>query len=414
MTALSLAARVTKHQARNLLNYANRRPLMTPSFGSMTLDRDDVDLATDWVRNRSRWHDEATVAEFEQAFAEWNGSAHAFAFMGGRVALSACIAGLGMGPGDEVIIPGYTCVVVPNAFTYAGVKHVYCDIELETFGPALEDIQRKLNDRTRAIMVQHLYGLVCKDYEAIVDFARRRGLYVIEDCCHATGAQFRGVKVGNLGDLAFFSSEQSKIFNTICGGLATTNDERIARSLRSFYQGCAVPDDKWIACQLRNVPLRYYQCKHQQRWWRADVAMLRYGRSELISTTPEEEQGIRPSTYARRMPAPIAALGLNQLKKVDYYNHVRRTTARRWDSWCEVNGRAKAMVTQDSVPVFLRYPTLVDPQLKQNARWAQKELGVTLGVWFLTHTHPTFRRVEGCPNASRAVRECINFPTILK
>ena len=414
MTVFSLATRVAKHQARNVLNLASGRPLMTPSFGSMTLDRDDVDLAFDWLRNRSRWCDETMVAQFEQAFAEWNGSAHAFAFMGGRVALSACITALGLEPGDEVIIPGYTCVVVPNAFEYAGVKHVFCDIELETFGPALEDIQRKVSDRTRAIMVQHLYGLVCQDYEAIIDFARRRGLYVIEDCCHATGAEFRGVKVGNLGDMAFFSSEQSKILNTITGGLATTNDERIARSLRLFYRSCDLPDDKRIARQLTNVPLRYHQCKQLQRWWGGDVAVLRYGRSELISTTPEEEQGIRPSHYAQRMPTPIAALGLNQLSKVDAYNDRRRTTARRWDSWCEANGRAKPSVIPESVPVYLRYPTLVEPHLKQNRRWAERELGVTPGVWFLTHTHPAPRRVEGCPNADRAVRECINFPTLLE
>ena len=406
-------ARVVKHQARYALNLLSGRPVLTPSLTSMTLDQDDVDLASRWSRDLSRWHDEATVTEFERAFAEWNGSAHAYAFMGGRVALSACIAALGLEPGDEVIIPGYTCVVVPNAFEYAGVKHVYCDIELETFGLTLEDIRQKVTDRTRAVLVQHLYGLVCRDYEAIVDFARRRGLYVIEDCCHSTGAEFRGVKVGNLGDLAFFSSEQSKILNTIMGGVAVTNDEKFARSLESFYRGCDLPDDRWIARQLQNVPLRYYQCKHPQRWWRGDIATLRYGASELISTTPEEERGIRPAHYARRMPAPIAALGLNQLRKVDAYNERRRATARRWDAWCDANDRAKALVIEDSVPVYLRYPVLVDPAQKRKTIWAERDLGVKAGVWFVTNTHPTWRRVDDCPNADLAVARCINFPTLL-
>ncbi len=414
MTALRIAPRIAIRQARNMVRLASGRPVTTPSLGSMTLDQDDVDLAFDWLNGRSRWADETVVHQFEHVFAEWNGSSHAFAFMGGRIALSACIAALDLKPGDEVILPGYTCVVVPNAFDYAVVNLVYCDIELDTFGPSLDDIERKISDRTRAIMVHHLYGLVCRDYLAIIEFARRRGLYVIEDCCHATGAEFRGIKVGNLGDLAFYSSEQSKIFNTIGGGLATTNDDRFAHELRAFYRSCSLPDDEHIARQLRNVPLRYYQCKHPQRWWRSDIATLRYGRSELISTTPEEELGIRPAGYLRRMPAPIAALGLNQLRKVDAYNDRRRITARRWDSWCQTDGRAKPTVISESVPVFLRYPVLVEPHLKQDRRWAERDLGVTLGVWFISHTHPARRPVEGCPNADRAVRECINFPTLLE
>src|SRR5262249_42952166 len=136
------------------------------------------------------------ATKFENAFAKWNGSSYAFAFAAGRKALSACIYALGLQEGDEVIIPGYTCIVVQNAFDYVGVTTRYCDIELDTFGPELSSVASVITPRTKAILVQHLYGLVCRDYEGILDLARQRGLRIIEDCAHVTGATFRGRHVG--------------------------------------------------------------------------------------------------------------------------------------------------------------------------------------------------------------------------
>src|SRR3989304_4500748 len=131
--------------------------------------------------------------------ARGNVSRHAFAFLGGRVALSACIHALGLAPGDEVILPGYTCVVVPNAFHYAGVRTVYADIELETYGLDAARAEEKITPNTRAILLHHMYGLVCRDYEDILALARRRGIRVIEDCAQSTGAGFGCAKGGDRG-----------------------------------------------------------------------------------------------------------------------------------------------------------------------------------------------------------------------
>ena len=245
-----------------------------------------------------------------------------------------------------------------------------------------------------------------RDYEAVLKLAKEKGLFVIEDCCHATGAEFRGTKVGNFGHVAFYSSEQSKVFTTIQGGVATTNDPQIAERLRAFQESAPHPDERWIDRQLHNVILNYYQFKHPQRWWRGDVAALKYGHKRLISTTEGECDGIRPTHYGRKMPAPIAAIGSNQLRKIDMYNEKRRETARRWDAWCEENGYDKPLVIPESKPVFLRYPVLVEQEKKRHPGWAKKELGVTLGVWFTSHVHPAPRTVAGCPNADEAVARC--------
>ena len=154
----------------------------------MTLDLDDVGIAKKWLNSREQWDDRNIIQQYESEFAAWNGSRFAFAFMGGRVGLSACIHALDLKPGDEVIVPGYTCVVVPNAFQYAGVKPVYADIELETYGLDAERVEERISTKTRAILIHHLYGLVCRDIEPLLDIAKRKGLRVIEDCAHSTGA----------------------------------------------------------------------------------------------------------------------------------------------------------------------------------------------------------------------------------
>lgn len=403
----------TRHQQANLMAVLSGLPLNTPSLGGMTLDWDDVTLAREWLVNRTDWYEKDAVSRYETEFAKWNGSRYAFAFMGGRVALSACLHALNFRPDDEVILPGYTCVVVPNAFHYAGIKTVYCDIELDTYGLDASRIEAHITPKTRAIALHHLYGLVCRDYELILDVARRHGLKVIEDCAHSTGAEFHGAKVGNRGDVAFYSSEGSKVFNTIQGGIAVTNDDQLADRLRGYYDQAAHPTPELIDKQLHNVILGYYQQKHPQRWWRGDLIELLFGDKSLVSTTPEEERGIRPRDYGSRMPAPIAALGLNQLSKIDRYNAQRRETALRWERWCEANGYRKPLVTLDSSPVYLRYPVLVEPRKKQDRSWARSELGVSAGVWFVTNIHPVSWPVDGCPNANVAVAQCINFPCLL-
>jgi dTDP-4-amino-4,6-dideoxygalactose transaminase len=219
--------------------------------------------------------------------------------------------------------------------------------------------------------------------------------------------------VGNLGDVAVYSSEQSKVFNTIQGGIAATSDDAIAEGLRRYQQQASFPPDDASDRQLRNVLLNYYQRKHPRRWWLGDVAELLYGKHRVVSTTKEEERGEQPPGYGRRLSAPIAAIGLNQLRKLDAFNAQRRATARRWDDWCRSHGYGPPVVVADSEPVYLRYPVLVEPARKRETSWATRELGVRLGLWFVSHLHPSTIPVEGCPNASRAVAECVNFPCLL-
>jgi dTDP-4-amino-4,6-dideoxygalactose transaminase len=254
--------------------------------------------------------------------------------------------------------------------------------------------------------------LVSRDTEALVDLAKQHNLWLIEDCAHATGAEFRGRKVGNFGDVAVFSSEQSKVFNTNQGGIAATNSPLLARRLDERWRRSPEPPEALTEQQLLNVFLNYDQCKHPQRWWRAEMAEIRLGRLRIDSTTTEEVRGIRPPQYGCRMTAPIARLGLNQLQKIDRYNERRRHSAQRWKEWSQHRRYPTPSVLPGSTPVFLRYPTRVPPDMKKDPSWAERELNVELGVWFVSHVHPSNWRVDDCPNADEAVQSCVNFPTL--
>ena len=401
---------------RKLKNIIKRAQFITnpmPPLVCGTLDYDDVLIARRLLNNSSRWIDTTVERKFAVEFARWNGCKHAYAFLSGRAALSACIFALGLMPGDEVIVPGYTCVVVPNAFDFCHVKVIYCDIELETYGLDIGSLERKVTPKTKAIVLQHLYGMVCRDYVSILEFAKHRNLFIIEDCAHSTGAEFHGKKVGNLGDLAFYSSELSKIYNTIQGGVVTTNDDFLAKNLSRFYEHSNYPDFERIEKQLYNVIVNYYRFKHPLRNYLGPRYEAAYKDKLYDSTSEEEIMGIKPRDYGCKMPAAISRLGINQLKKLDNYNRKRRHYARRWALWCDRHGYQRPLVIPDSIPVFLRYPVLVETEKKKDISWSNQNPGVVPGRWFLTNIHPSKKNVPDCPNADEAVSRCINFPTLL-
>jgi len=402
-----------KGQARNLKHLLLGRKIVPTSFVSMTLDPDDVEIAERFLAEKASWVSAPFLEAYERAFAAWNGCERAFAFASGRESLSACLAALGIGAADEVVVPAFTCVVVPNAVQYAGAKVVWADIELETYGLDVAELERRITPRTRAVLIQHLFGLVCRDYEAVLDLAARRGIRVIEDCAHATGALFRGKRVGLRGDAAFYSSEHSKAFCTVMGGGAIARDPAATQRLETHARSLPATEDATATVRLRTLILEYRQYKDPHRWWRAEMARAASADAPE-SLTEDEKRGARPPSYGRRLAAPLAAIGANQIRKLDAYNERRRRTAARWDGWCDARGYAKPRVIEGSTPIFLRYPVLVEPEKKRKRSWGYREFGAKPGAWFVSHTHPVPSSLVGFPKADEAVARCINLPCLME
>lgn len=171
--------------------------------------------------------------EFEKKWAEWNGTGYAISCTNGTAALHIAISGLGIGPGDEVIVPSYSFIASSFAIVQAGAIPVFCDVAKDhTIDP--ECIEPLITKRTKAIVVVHLYG-VMSDMGAIMLMAKKHNLKVIEDCAQCFGGEYNGVKAGAIGDVGCFSFCQSKHFTTGGeGGMVVTNDEDAAWEFRSF------------------------------------------------------------------------------------------------------------------------------------------------------------------------------------
>jgi len=404
--------RLARSYAIALRNIVKGWPLVYTGTAAMTLDEDDLALAAALLADRREWTATAPVDAFERQFAAWNGSRAAFAFASGRIALRAAVDALGLQPGDEVVLPGYTCVVVPNALGAAGVRPVYADIELDTYGLDKDALRRALTPRTKAVLVHHLYGYVSRDLDAVLEIAKARGLRVIEDCAQAAGAIYQGRHVGNFGDVAIFSGDPSKPFDCVQGGLATANDDELIARLTAVRRVAPMQDEATIANRLANVSLNYALSKDPRRWWNGELVWLRRGDEYFVGIPDAETAGAPPRDAGCRMSAPLARLASNQLGKLDYYNGRRRANAERWDAWCDANRFARPLVLSESTPMCLRYPVLVTPEMKRDIRWAYRSLGVIPGTWFVTHRHPAPGSLPDVPNATRAVEQCINFPTL--
>ena len=197
---------------------------------------------------------------YEQAVESFFGTGEAFAFWKGRIGLYAVLKALKVGPGDEVIVPGYTCVMVAGPVVYAGARPVYADIEPDCYGVRADEVARKITARTKAILVQHTYGLpgAVKELRQIAD---GRGVALIEDCCHTFGGRLDGQLLGTFGKAAVFSSQWNKPFSTGLGGLALVHDQELARRVKAEQSSYATPPCKavfMLASQLLVYGRRYF------------------------------------------------------------------------------------------------------------------------------------------------------------
>lgn len=179
-----------------------------------------------WTGSRGR--------EFEEKFAEWQGSKYAISVATGTAALHVGLTAMGIGPGDEVIVPSYTFIASSFSVVQAGAIPRFADVNIDDHCISIESAEKLVNERTKAIMPVHLYGNVC-DMDKINAFAKKHNLFVIEDNAEAYGGSFKGVKTGVLGDIAACSFCQNKTFTTGGeGGMVTTDNEEFAWIARSF------------------------------------------------------------------------------------------------------------------------------------------------------------------------------------
>jgi len=183
-------------------------------------------LETNWISSLGSY-----ITRFEETMARWCGVPHAVACSSCTTGLHLALTALGIGPGDEVLIPDFTLIVSANTVIQAGARPVLVDADPKTWCIDPAKIEAKVGPRSRAIMPVHMYGHPC-DMEAILSIARRHGLLVIEDCAEAHGARIGDRPVGSFGDAACFSFYGNKILTTGEGGMVLCSDPALADRMR--------------------------------------------------------------------------------------------------------------------------------------------------------------------------------------
>jgi dTDP-4-amino-4,6-dideoxygalactose transaminase len=202
-------------------------PITKPVFGPEERAAVVKPLETGWVVQGP------FVAEFEKKFTAFSGAAHAVATSSCTTAMHIAVAALGLKPGDEVIVPAFTWVSTPNVVEYMGATPVFCDVDLATFNIDVRQAAALVTDKTVGIFPVHLFGL-CADMDPILDLARQRGLWVIEDAACGFNAWYKGRHCGSFGDAGCFSFHPRKAITTGEGGMITTASEGLAALARSL------------------------------------------------------------------------------------------------------------------------------------------------------------------------------------
>jgi perosamine synthetase len=338
-----------------------------------------------------------------------------FYFLKGRLALYAILKSLALNPGDEVVLPGFTCVVVPNAVMHLKLKPVYVDIEPSNFNISVSQLEGAIGPRTRVIIAQHTFG-VPADMDPIMEIARRKGLYIIEDSCHALGAEYMGKMTGEFGDAAFFSSQWSKPVTTGLGGWAAINNPALRKRMDEVYREFR-PSGAGESLLLLAQYVAFAALFRPSLFWHIrDLYRKASDMGLAVGSSSRAELEYRmPPFFERKMAAWQTSLLKKKLSRKEEYIAQRVKSTRLLKDIFETRQIPFLRLPERFEPVFLRYPVLVDE--KNSLLSEARKKRIELGDWFLSPLHPNLSgwemagyRAGMCPVAEETSRRIVNVP----
>lgn len=352
-------------------------------YGRQSIEEDDIRavvevLRSDWLTTGPK------IAEFEEAFAERVGSTHAISFSSGTAALHAAAFAAGLKVGDEAITTPMTFAATVNCVLYQGATPVFADVCADTLNVDPDEVAKKINSNTRAIVSVDYAGHPA-DLEALCKIAHEHDLVVIDDACHALGAEYKSCPIGTIADMTVFSFHPVKHITTGEGGMVTTNNLRFAETLRRFR-------NHGISSEARE--------RQSLGQWHYEMVLLGYN---------------------YRLPDIACALGLRQLKKLDSNLERRREIANRYfHALCELPGLILPAVRADSSPAWHLFAIKLDLSKLTAGRGeifrALRAENIGVNVHYIpVHLHPYYRQQFGYrggefPVAEDAYERLISLP----
>jgi perosamine synthetase len=318
-------------------------------------------IDTGWISSEGPF-----VARLEKNFAARVGRKHGIAVANGSAALDVAVAALGIGEGDEVILPSFTIISCAAAIVRAGAVPVVVDADALTWNMAVEQIEAKVTPRTRAIMVVHIYGLPV-DMDLVVAIAQKHGLKIIEDAAELIGQTYRGKPCGSFGSISTFSFYPNKHITTGEGGMVLTDDDVLAAKCRELRNLCFVPPRRFV---------------HFDLGWNFRMTNLQ------------------------------AAVGVAQLERLDVFVRRKREIGAMYNALLHSVTGCQLPLVQDAGAsnIYWVYGIVLNDDIPFDAREAMARLAkVEIGTrpfFFPMHRQPVFQRMglfadERCPVAER-------------
>ncbi|MDA8901456.1 DegT/DnrJ/EryC1/StrS family aminotransferase [bacterium] len=316
-----------------------------------------------------------------------------FPYWKGRVGLYALLKAMQIGNGDEVIIPAFTCVVVPNAIIYLGAKPIYVDVNKETYNTTIDKIKEKTTDKTKCILIQNTFGLSTQVEEIIV-FAKSKNIPTIEDCTHGFGGTYNGQPNGTFADASFFSTQWNKPFSTGIGGFVYVKNTNYLSKLIDVNKGLITPSfkEKFILSSLikaRKLLLNPFTYSTLLKLYRflSKIGLV------VGSSSKEEIEGIEiPDGYFKGFSVVQAKTGLKKIKKLDQVIENRIANAKKYSKFLESEGRTFVSQSLEENHSFLKYPILVKD--REKFKLLAEKVSINLGDWFISMIHPIENNLE--------------------
>jgi perosamine synthetase len=328
-------------------------------------------LDTGWISSEGPF-----IRQFEERFSGRIGRANGIAVSNGSAALDVAVAALGLGKGDEVILPAFTIISCAASVVRAGATPVLVDSDPDTWNMDPAQVEKKITARTRAIMVVHIYGLPV-DMTPIMEIANRRRLKVIEDAAEMHGQSYRGRPCGSFGELSVFSFYANKHITTGEGGMLVTDDQQLAERCRSLRNLCFIPEKRFV---------------HEELGWNF------------------------------RMTNMQAALGLAQLEQLDeFVKRKRRMGTIYTERLKDIRGiQLPKRATDYAENIYWVYGIVLNDEIPFDAAEAMKRLSTrrigSRPFFFPMHEQPVFRKMglfkdEKYPVAERLARRGFYIPS---
>ena len=380
---------------------------------SPNTEKDDIFLALKLIFQTWSWKKQKKDYSLllEKRFKEYLKTDYVFSFNSGRSCLMAILNSLNLEENDEVLLQAFTCNAAVNPIIWSHLKPIFIDVDEGTFNMDAEDLKKKITLKSKAVIVQHTFGLPAY-MDKILEICNKHNLILIEDCAHSLGAEYKGKKTGTLGNVSFFSFSRDKIISSVYGGVAVTNNKELAEKIKQYQEKISYPSCFWIFQQLIH-PVLMNSLILPIYGFLGKYLLILFQSMHVLSKAVhwKEKRGLKPNYFPKKMPNALAVLALKQFEKLEKFNKHRKELSSFYRKEL-----SSFRLPEDTEQIYLRF-TIKHPKAHEIIKKAWQK-NILIGDWYTSVIAPDDTKIEKigytattCLKAEKLSKETLNLPT---